>query len=159
MNISSDKVSDSEARKRRDAYRGTHRWCWVPVQDKASGLWHPCLKEPAIVEHTARQRGTEIGESVANYFPMCDFPVGDHHQGWKHNGSKSSPGEAKARLIMFAVKLLVREASPLEVAMLLDGRKWWDKTMPETASLQDVLLLECQSLYSIISLREFKGSR
>ena len=128
------RISDYQARKRREAYRRQHRWCWIPIL--RDGKWRICGIEPAICEHIARGRRIDYFEHQRNYFPCCDFPHGNHHQGWKHAGSPESPGEAEARLHMLALKVIAGETNYAEAEQLLKGRSWYNPELPEQDSVE-----------------------
>lgn len=120
-----DRVSKQLALEMRAAYRMTHKECWRPIYK--NGLWQFCRKRPAIVDHIPRKR--DGWERPEIYFPVCDFPHGNCHAGWKHGGDPheldSKQPEGYRMLQQFAVKIIMGELREEEVQQYMRGRTWW----------------------------------
>ena len=131
------KLSKGECAKASKSYLATHRECWRPV--KVNGLWRFCRNRVVLgAHHIARLRGTLIGESVANRFPLCDFPVGRCHQDYGHR-ARTDESEGRVTLRLFAVKMMFGEATRSEIEALMRGRNWWTVEMGKAWALQDEL--------------------
>ena len=146
-----DRVSEQQAIEMRAAYRLTHKECWRPVE--IGGLWRFCRKRPACCDHIPRKR--DGWERPAVYFPLCEYPHGNCHAGWKHGGN---PKEADSRqpegyrmLMQFAIKIMMGETTDEEVQAYMRGRTWWkrNETVTDEMSIEGHLDLLIETFESL----------
>lgn len=120
------KISEDEARERREAYAKTHKKCWCIIPH-AKGL-DLCLGAKPSVHHITGGRLLDAYEQPWNYFPLVGRPGHDHHLGWAHGqDQRQGMTQAEARLWCFALKYLFGETTTDQATHLMRGRglKWW----------------------------------